>query len=119
MKKTRTALAAAIAFTGLLSTGAFAAPLATLPDTGALATDQSVSLGFVSGAGSGQLSFHFDGYATLDGDNFWIDVFTLTLDGGLLLSGTWDLGGGGTDRVLDNPAAATVTRLGEIGRAHV
>lgn len=74
--------------------------------TAALATPNSLSASFESGAGAGGVSLQLQGYATLDGDNFWIDVFTLTLDGQLLLRGTWDLGGGGVDRVLANPADA-------------
>lgn len=92
---------------------AAAAPLATLPATGALATDQTVTLSFASGSGAGQLGFELDGYATLDGDNFWIDILEVRLDGQLLVSGTWNLGGGGVDRVLSNAAGATITRTGD------
>lgn len=85
-----------------------AASLYQLPaSTAALSTPGSVSASFDSGAGPGAVSLQLQGYATLDGDNFWIDIASITLDGTLLLQATWDLGGGGVDRVLANPGQAS------------
>lgn len=84
-----------------------AASLYELPaSTGVLETPGGVSVRFDSGAGAAAVSLQLQGYATLDGDNFWIDIASVTLDGQLLLQGTWDLGGGGVDRVLANPGQA-------------
>lgn len=71
--------------------------------TGALETPASVPASFDALAGAGALSLQLQGYATLDGDNFWIDILHVTLNGTEVFSGTFDLGGGGIDRVLLNP----------------
>lgn len=107
MRPTR--LAAALALAAPLCTGASAAVLLNAAPTGALETNTGLSLGFVSGNGPAQLALQLQGYATLDGDNFWIDLFHLQLDGVEWVTGSWDLGGGGVDRLLLSPAAAQVT----------
>jgi len=86
--------------------GAQAATLYTLPSaTGALNSPDSVTASFSAGAGTGQLSFQLQGYATLDGDNFWIDILDVSLNGSSVFSATYDLGGGGIDRVLGGSAS--------------
>ena len=45
--------------------------------TPAMATDQSFSLNFNSGAATAGLSFILDGYLSLDGQNFYEDDFSL------------------------------------------
>lgn len=99
---------------GLVAAAAGSASAAVLVQwstpTVELASPDSTGATFASGAGAATLDFTLRGYQTLDGDHFWIDVFTLTLDGNTLLQGTWDLGGGGTDRVLANPVGATATK---------
>ena len=99
-----------LATTALLAAApTWAATLYTLPTpTAALETNNSVTLNFAGGAGAGQLAFTLAGYATLDGDNFWIDILHVKLNGSEVLSGTWDIGGGGISRVLVDPNGATV-----------
>ena len=63
-----------------------------------------------SSGGAGTLSFDIDGYATLDGTNFYEDDFTLTQNGSTILTLSYDLGGGGGSTVFTNPFGATVTR---------
>jgi hypothetical protein len=93
----------------LVAAPSWAATLYTLPAaTAATETNSSVALNFAAGAGAGQLAFTLAGYATLDGDNFWIDILHVTLNGNEVLSGTWDIGGGGLSRVLVDPNGATV-----------
>lgn len=93
----------------LAAVPSWAATLVTLPaPTGALETNTSVTMNFAAGAGTGQVDFTLAGYATLDGDNFWIDILHVTLNGNELLSGTWDFGGGGSNRVLLDPNGATI-----------
>jgi hypothetical protein len=58
------------------------------------ATDTSISLSFNSSAPTTALSFTLDGYASLDGQNFYEDDFTLKLNGTQIFSGTFNLGGG-------------------------
>jgi hypothetical protein len=83
--------------------------LYTLPTTtAALETNTSVTANFSAGAGAGLVSFTLAGYATLDGDNAWIDILHVKLNGAEILSGTWDLGGGGVNRVLVDPNGATI-----------
>jgi PEP-CTERM motif len=65
-----------------------------------------------AGAGAGEVSFQLQGYTTLDGDNGYIDIFHLSLNGTEIFSGTWDMGGGGTDRILLNTLGATVSHSG-------
>ena len=99
-----------LAATALLTVApAWAATLYTLPaPTAAMETSVSVTANFAAGAGAGQIDFTLAGYATLDGDNFWIDILHVTLNGSEVFSGTWDLGGGGSNRVLFDPNGATV-----------
>lgn len=99
-----------LAATALLAAApAWAATLYTLPaPTGALETNRGVLLDFTAGAGAGQVDFTLAGYATLDGDNGYIDILHVTLNGTEVFSGTWDLGGGGASRVLPDPNGATV-----------
>jgi len=105
--KPRLPLLAATAL--LVAAPSWAATLYTLASpTAALETNQSVTLNFAAGAGAGLVDFTLAGYATLDGDNFWIDILHVTLNGTEVLSGTWDIGGGGLSRVLVNPNGATI-----------
>lgn len=94
------ARSAALAVIGwAASAGAQAATLYSAGATAAMATPGAVSASFDALAGgSGTLSLQVQGYATLDGDNFWIDILHVTLNGTEVFSGTWDLGGGGIDR---------------------
>jgi hypothetical protein len=59
-----------------------------------MATDQSFSLNFDSGAPTTVLSFILDGYLSLDGQNFYEDDFSLKLNNQLIFLGTFNLGGG-------------------------
>lgn len=86
-----------------------AATLYTLPAaTGALSSPDSVTTSFSAGAGAGVVSLQVQGYATLDGDNFWIDILDVSLNGSSVFSGTYDLGGGGVDRLLGGSASSIV-----------
>jgi len=98
------------AATALLAAApAWASTLYTLPSpTAALETNTSVTASFGAAAGAGQVDFTIAGYATLDGDNGYIDILHVTLNGTEVFSGTWDLGGGGANRVLLDTNGATV-----------
>lgn len=89
-----------------------AAPVVVAGPTGPMETNTSLNFGFASGSGAGQMNLAIDGFATLDGDNFWIDFLSIQLDGFEIFSGTWNLGGGGADRVLVDPLGATVSHVG-------
>jgi hypothetical protein len=75
-------------------------------------TDTAQVANFSSAGGAGTVSFHLDGFNTLDGDNYYIDVFTLSVNGAAVFSGTWNLGGGGADEVFQAPAGTTLTKNG-------
>ncbi|MBI3345615.1 MAG: PEP-CTERM sorting domain-containing protein [Burkholderiales bacterium] len=93
----------------LASVPAWSATLYSLPAaTVALETNTSVTADFLAAAGAGRVDFTLAGYATLDGDNDWIDILHISLNGNQVFSGTWDLGGGGINRVLLDPNGATV-----------
>ena len=63
-------------------------------------TDYSVT--FDAPAGVADLSFVLNGYASLDGANWYEDDFTLKLNGAEIFKGTFNLGGGGSDVVFLN-----------------
>lgn len=63
----------------LTATPAWAATLYTLPaPTTALETNTALTVDFAVAAGAGQLDFTVAGYATLDGDNGFIDILHLS-----------------------------------------
>jgi hypothetical protein len=63
---------------------------------------------FQSAGGAGEADFTIDGFRTLDGaNNCCTDTFTLSLNGVAILSGAWDLGGGGDNVVFFAPVGAT------------
>ena len=65
-------------------------------------TNTSYSVDFTAPAGPANLSFVLDGYASLDGQNWYEDDFTLSLNSVAILKGTFNLGGGGNDVVFSN-----------------
>jgi hypothetical protein len=69
------------------------------------------------GAGAANLSFVLDGYASLDGQNWYEDDFTLSLNGSAIAKGTWNLGGGGNDVVYFAPVGATFDNVSGNGAA--
>src|SRR5437867_1369988 len=75
--------------------------------TGELASPDTVSATFASAGGAATVSFTLNGYASLDGDNFYIDIFHLSLNGTEVFTGTFDMGGGGANRILYNPNGGT------------
>ena len=75
-------------------------------------TDTTIAGSFSAPAGAADVSFTLDGFNTLDGDNFYIDVFTLKVNGTDVFSGTWDLGGGGSSYIISGPSGATATLNG-------
>jgi hypothetical protein len=104
----RTALGLAAACT---AAAAHAAPLTT----GAymlgseLASPGSFDASVVSAsAGSANLGFELAGFASLDGQgNCCTDVFHLSLNGTEVFSGTFNMGGGGSNAILFNPGGGT------------
>lgn len=115
----RTVFAPLLFTAGLLAGAAQASTLYTAGPTGALETNGSLSASFAAGGGAGQLDLQVQGYATLDGDNFYIDILEVSLNGAPIFSGTWDLGGGGIDRVLANPNGGTAVRDGAAHRVDI
>lgn len=56
-----------------------------------------------------KLDFVLLGYLSLDGDNSYKDVLTLTINGSTPISGSFNLGGGGTsDTTFDSSTAVTL-----------
>ena len=103
---------AAGAVIALGATGAGAATLLDIPAaTGALPTDTSVTDVFKAAAGPGDASFIIDGYLSLDGQNYYEDDFGLSLNGKSILTGTFNLGGGGDNVVYTQPLGSTVTNI--------
>jgi hypothetical protein len=99
--------------------GAAAAHANTLFQQGAAfgpaQTDTSAFAFFGGVAGAAQASFSLDGYTSLDGQNFYEDDFTLSLNGNPVLMGTWSMGGGGSDVVFFSPIGATFSNISAPG----
>ena len=115
----RTKLAAcAIAITTLAAAGAEASTLYSAPgvDTQQV-TDTNYSVAFNAPAGAANLSFVLDGYASLDGLNWYEDDFTLSLNNVAILHGTFNLGGGGNDVVFSQPLGSTIANVSGNGTA--
>lgn len=81
--------------------------------TGELPTNTSITRNFTTGAaGTGILAFDLQGYASLDGQNFYQDNLLVTLNGDTVFAGTFDLGGGGSNVVFTPVSGATATTSG-------
>jgi hypothetical protein len=104
-----TLAASAAAIVTLAAAGAQATTLYSGPTSMAeMPTDTSFDVTFnAAHAGAANLSFVLNGFASLDGQNWYEDDFTLSLNGVAIAQGTWNLGGGGTDAVYLAPAGAT------------
>lgn len=73
---------------------------------------------FDAGAGDGMIDLIFDGYGTIDGDGSRLsDVFTIALNGTDIFSGSYRLGGGGSDVTFLSPTGAVITPA-DAGRAN-
>ncbi len=109
---TRFAIVAALAPMLLIAASADAGTVYSGP-TGALPTDTWFAVDFQSpGATRTTLSFIVDGYLSLDGDNAYEDVFSLTLNGSPIYSATFNLGGGASTMqavVISNPDHASAS----------
>ena len=92
--------------------------LTTASSTAEMATDSSADVSFMSPtAGLSNLSFVLDGFRSLDGQNMFEDDFTLSLNGTAILSGTFNLGGGGKDVVFFAPTGASIDNISGAGTA--
>ena len=87
----------------LCTFGAQADSLYSAANTGALETPGSVEASFNAGAGAGMVNLQLQGYNSLDGDNYYIDIFHVSVNGSEVFSAAFGLGGGGADRILVNP----------------
>ena len=98
----------AAAFAALALTAGAAHATAVAVNSSEHATDTSVS-GTVTAAAAGAqlLTFDLNGYASLDGQNFYEDDFSLAVNGSTIFVGTFNLGGGGADAVYSNLNGAT------------
>ena len=98
----------------LLAAAALAAAAVVAPAAHAgteLPTTATKSLSFEApGAGPARLRFVLEGFRSLDGDNGYIDILHVLVNGVDVFQGTFDLGGGGADRVLVAPEGTTVQK---------
>jgi len=111
--KTKSYLAGALAAAvSMAAMGAQAATLFNMPGaTPEMATNNSVTTQFNASAGPGEASFVIDGYGSLDGQNYYEDDFSLSLNGKTVLVGTFNLGGGGTNAIYTNTNNAVVENI--------
>ena len=106
------ALAASAA--ALFAVGAHADSLYSAGNSGALETPGSLDASFSAGAGAGLVTLQLQGYNSLDGDNYYIDIFHVSVNGSEVFSATFGLGGGGADRILVNPYEIGFTHNGNM-----
>jgi len=100
----------ALSATALLS-NAHAGPVYSADHSGLgpIASPGQLSDTFNATAGLAVLNFELQGYLSLDGaNNGYTDTFSLTVNGTTLLTGSWDLGGGGANVLYFNPNNAIV-----------
>ena len=78
--------------------------------SGAAATDTATALTFTNSTTATQAILTFDVYGSgsLDGNNDYIDVFKLTANGTAVLTGAFNMSGGGASEVFENPLGAIV-----------
>ena len=118
MRLRMTLAAAVAAIATVAAAGAQAGTLYSFAGpTGELPTDVSITKSFSGAAGAAQVAFTLDGYASLDGQNFYEDDFTLSLNSSPILSGTFNLGGGGANVVFFAPVGASVNNISGNGMA--
>ena len=118
MRLRMTLAAAVAAIATVAAAGAQAGTLYSFAGpTGELPTDVSITKSFSGAAGAAQVAFTLDGYASLDGQNFYEDDFTLSLNSTPILSGTFNLGGGGANVVFFAPVGASVNNISGNGMA--
>jgi hypothetical protein len=114
MKLSKFLAGSAMALTAALCAGAAQASttLLSVPTIQEYGSPGSVSFSFDGGAGAASTSFQLNAYGSMDGDTYWSDVFTVSLNGTAIYSGTFDMGGGspGMNTVfLSAPGATTGT----------
>ncbi len=110
--------ACAIAITTVAAGGAQASTLYSAPGLNTQqVTNTDYSVAFNAPAGAANLSFVLDGYASLDGQNYYEDDFTLSLNNVAILKGTFNLGGGGNDVVFFQPFGSTIANVSGNGTA--
>ena len=105
-------LAGAVFALGLsAAASAQASTLFTYGAFGPVATDSAVSTSFLAGAGAGNVAFDLVGTLSLDGQNFYEDDFTLSVNNVAVLKGTYDLGGGGGNVTFFSPTGTNISTL--------
>jgi hypothetical protein len=114
------------AFGFAVATLGFAAQAATVYSAnfntlGKLESPGVIEASFAAGAGNATLNFELAGYSSLDGDyNGYTDVFHLYVNNVEVLSGAYNLGGGGSNVTYFAPTGASVltTTFGAGGDVH-
>lgn len=93
-----------LGFAALLCfTAAQANVLYTAGNTGEMESPHSFDVNFDAAAGAGSVNVQLQGYRSLDGDNSWVDLFHVSVNGNEVFTGTFGLGGGGGDLVVLRP----------------
>jgi len=102
------ALAATISLAGMASADAAVYSLGGF--SGLLPTNTSFSRTFTAASsGTGLLSFIIDGFGTIDGQNASEDDLSVAINGMTIFSGTFNLGGGGSNAVYIGDPSTTAT----------
>jgi hypothetical protein len=93
---------------------ALAAPIYTQDFTAntPLATDApafEISFANATAATGGMLVFDLNGFRSLDGNDYYIDIFSLAVNGISVFSGTFNMSGGGTNELVSGSGSFTTT----------
>ncbi|RYZ96514.1 MAG: PEP-CTERM sorting domain-containing protein [Moraxellaceae bacterium] len=93
----------------LFSTPTFASVITKdLSTLGSKPSPGQLSWSFNADAGFANLDFELAGYRSLDGyDNNYTDIFHLRLNGAEIFTGSFNMGGGGSNKILFNPNGGT------------
>ena len=109
MKKS---LVKSFAVTAILLFTSVAAHAVTIVTPTSLPTDTSFTVNVNGGSGgAANISFDLLGLRSLDGVNFYEDDFTLSLNSSAIFTGSFSLGGGGTNSIFSNTFGLAVAGL--------
>jgi len=94
--------------------GAQADTLYTAGSTGEMASPYSFNVSFNAAAGAGLVDIKLKGYDSLDGNNYYVDLFHLSLNGSEVFTGTFGFGGGGDDLIVVSPQNTVSSHHGNV-----
>jgi hypothetical protein len=113
---------ALLSMTAIFSSSTFASIIVDdFSVLGAQNNPGQIAWNFNAASGAANLAFELAGYRSLDGyNNCCTDTFHLLFNGSEIFTGSFNMGGGGSNNILFNPNGGTalVTTFGATGDVH-